>query len=358
MAQKKLAWSEVRVGAFVVMAVLVIAVAIFYVTSSSGAFSTKYRLVTYMPDVDGLTIGAPVDLDGIQVGSVDSIRVNPHPDHDRAKNIEVLLRLRKQFQKDIRSDSTASLVTSGVLGDRYVNITRGFQGSPLEANQDIPATSGSDIRDIEQRGADLTANLDNLVKQVQTIVGDVQHGKGTLGKLVTDPTIANHLEHTSDVLDSLLTNVQAGQGTLGQLVTSDTLYTKMDSALGRADDVFAAVQQQKGTVGKLIYDPALHNQASELLGNGNGLLADARAGKGTLGKLIVDDSLFHHYNEVGANLSQITSKLTGTQSTFGKIINDPKLYDNLTDLTANLNDLVKAFRTDPKKYLHVKFSIF
>ena len=69
--RKQLAWSELRVGIFVVVGVLLVAVAIFCVTAAAAHFlSPKYNLTTYMPDVDGLNEGAPVSLDGIQVGSV------------------------------------------------------------------------------------------------------------------------------------------------------------------------------------------------------------------------------------------------------------------------------------------------
>lgn len=356
--RKQLAWSELRVGIFVVVGVLIVAVAIFYVTSSSGAFSPKYRLVTYLPEVDQLNNGAPVDLNGIQVGSVDQINVNPQAAGNRDRNIEVVMRIRRRFENDIRTDSRASLVTQGVLGDRYVSISRGFTGTPLQPNQEIMAAKGMDIRDIEERGAELTDNLNDVVKDVQTIVSDVKNGKGTFGKLLVDPSIANHIDSTADRLDKLIAGVQAGQGTLGKLVVSDDLYNKANSIAGRADNVFEAIEQQKGTLGKFIYDPSIHDEAKTFLNNGNGLISDARAGKGTLGKLITDDSLFQRYDQVGANLSTLTGKLNTNEGTFGKFFNDPQLYDNLTGLTGDMRLLFKDFREDPKKFLRIRFSIF
>ncbi len=356
--RKQLAWSELRVGIFVVVGVLLVAVAIFYVTSSSGAFSPKYNLTTYMPDVDGLNEGAPVSLDGIQVGSVDKIRVNPQTNGDKNRSIEIVMRIRRQYDKSIRTDSKASMVTAGVLGDRYVNITRGFTGVALQPNQEIPAERGKDIRDIEEMGATLTEHLNDVVTQVQGMIGDVRAGKGTLGQLITDPTIANHITRTADNLDKLIAGVQGGEGTLGKLVVSDEFYNRANSVVGRADDIFAAVQQQKGSIGKFIYDPTLHDEATKFLNNGNGLISDARGGKGTLGKLITDDSLFKKYGDIGTNLSSVTHKLDGNEGTLGKFFNDPQLYDNLTGLTGDMRLLMKDFRQDPKKFLRVKFAIF
>lgn len=356
--RKQLTWSELRVGIFAILGVLLVAIAIFYVTSSSGAFSPKYQLVTYMPEVDGLNEGAPVSLDGIQVGSVDHILINPDTNGNRDRSIKVLMRIRRQYENSIRTDSKASMVTAGVLGDRYVNITRGFTGTALEANQEVPAMRGKDIRDIEEMGATLTENLNDVVVQVKGMVGDIKNGKGTFGKLLNDPSLANHFENTANNLDKLIAGVQAGQGTLGKLVVSDEFYNRANSVVGRADDIFSAVQQQKGSLGKFVYDPSLHDEAKNFLNNGNGLLADARGGKGTLGKLLTDDSLFKKYDEVGTNLSNLTHKLDDNQGTLGKFFNDPQLYDNLNGLTGDMRLLFKDFRQDPKKFLRVKFSIF
>src|SRR5215469_14360103 len=118
--QKQLSWTDLRVGIFVLAGLVVMAVAIFYVTGGKS-FAAKYRLVTYMPEVSGVQSGAPVDLDGLVVGNVQSVAFTPHP-QDRAHNMTIVLQVDKKYQDQIRSDSSASLATQGLLGDRYVAI--------------------------------------------------------------------------------------------------------------------------------------------------------------------------------------------------------------------------------------------
>ncbi len=72
--RKELTWSELRVGVFVLVGILVVMMGIFYVTGT-GFLGAKYRLVTYLPEVDGLATGAKVTLDGVEVGNVDSIQI-------------------------------------------------------------------------------------------------------------------------------------------------------------------------------------------------------------------------------------------------------------------------------------------
>jgi len=79
MAQRKqLTWTELRVGLFVLIGLFIIALGVFYVTGA-GFLGPKYRLITFLPEVEGLQVGAPVRLDGVDVGNVDSIQLTPQP---------------------------------------------------------------------------------------------------------------------------------------------------------------------------------------------------------------------------------------------------------------------------------------
>jgi phospholipid/cholesterol/gamma-HCH transport system substrate-binding protein len=96
MAQRKqLTWTELRVGLFVLVGLSVLAAGIFYVTGA-GTIGPKYRLITYLPEVSGLANGAPVRLDGVEVGNVESIRLAPRVAgkiRERNRNIEVVMRV-------------------------------------------------------------------------------------------------------------------------------------------------------------------------------------------------------------------------------------------------------------------------
>ncbi len=77
MAQRKqLTWTELRVGLFVLVGLSVLAAGIFYVTGA-GTLGPKYRIVTYLPEVSLFANGAPVRLDGVEVGNVETIRLAP-----------------------------------------------------------------------------------------------------------------------------------------------------------------------------------------------------------------------------------------------------------------------------------------
>jgi phospholipid/cholesterol/gamma-HCH transport system substrate-binding protein len=361
MAQRKqLTWSELRVGLFVLVGLLVLAVGIFYVTGA-GVFGPKYRIKTFLPEVSGLSTGAPVRLDGVDVGTVDRIRLvqrDPGKTPDRMHNIEVLMRIDRNYKKDILTDSTASLVTEGLLGNRYVNISRGYTGVPLEEGQSVPGTEEKAIKEVVERSADVLSNLKALSDDIQDMIDGVQRGKGTLGKLLTDDQAYNHLNSVLARTDQIASNLQAGQGTIGRLLMTDDTSVKADKALDQINTILADLRAQKGTMGKLLYDPTLYDQAKQALTNGNAVLDDVRAGKGTLGKLATDETLFNKLRDTSNNLSDATAKLNQNTNTAGKLFSDPQLYDNLTGVTGDMRKLIGDFRTNPKKFLHIKLSLF
>ena len=357
MAQRKqLTWTELRVGIFVLVGLLILTVAIFYVTGG-GFLGPKYRLVTYLPEVDELQAGAPVTLDGIAVGNVESIRLTPHPT-DHQHNITLVLRIDKNYKEQIRTDSTASLVTQGLFGNRYVSITRGLTGTVLEANGVIQGSEQPDMKQIVQRGSDVVENLGTLSNQLNQIIGKVNQGQGTIGKFLNDPRLYNHLDDTVVHVNALTASIQQGQGTLGKFVTSDELYNKPNSAVGKLDDALSAVRDQKGMLGKLVYDPTAYDDIKGIAQKGNALLGDVRAGRGTLGKLTTDDSLFTNLRDASANVRDATGKLNANEGTLGKFFSDPALYDNLTGLSGDMRLLIGDFRQNPKKFLHIKMGIF
>lgn len=361
MAQnKQLTWTELRVGLFVLAGVVLLVIVIFYVTGA-GTLGPKYRLRAYLSDVSGLTVGAPVRVDGVDVGNVAKIEIAPlksgQPE-DKDKSIEIDMQVQKSYQDYIRTDSTAGLETEGLLGDQYVDIDRGFVGSVIPNDGVVPGRHEKALKEIVARSADLMDNLGKIADQANDVLADIRSGKGSLGKFLVDQDAYNHLDSSLANLDSVMADVQAGKGTLGQLVTNEELYNRVDSVSGHLDNVLDAVQNKQGTIGKLIYDPGFHDSAKKLIDNSDALIEGVREGKGTLGKLATDDSLFTQYRQVGENLSAATAKLNSNEDTIGKFFQDPKLYDNLSGLTGDMRLLVGDFRRDPKKFLHVKFSIF
>ncbi len=351
--RKQVTWEELRVGLFVLVGLVIIAIAIFYITGGNS-WGAKYELKTYLAEVPNLQIGAPVTLDGVAIGNVHALNVNEHP-ADHMHSIEVDMRIDKKHQDLIRSTSEASLLTQGLLGSSYVNITRGYTGDVIQNNGVVPGVGG---KDIIEGGVQLEDKLNALMTQVGDVVGAIHNGQGTIGKFVYDPSLYNRLNGVASQAQSLVADVKAGKGSIGKVMVSDDLYNKLDTSATRFESMTAAVQSEQGTLGKLVYDHAFYDKANEFLTNTNGLVAGVRNGQGTLGKLVTNDTLFTNLRDASANIKDVTAKMNNGQGTFGKFFTDQQLYDNMTGLTGDMRLLVGDFRHNPKKFLQIHLNIF
>jgi phospholipid/cholesterol/gamma-HCH transport system substrate-binding protein len=80
-------------------------------------WGTGYQVSAKFDNVSGLKVGAAVEVAGVEVGRVDSIRVTPG---DQA---EVVMQLNPKIQ--LREDAIASIRTKGIIGDKFVKISPG-----------------------------------------------------------------------------------------------------------------------------------------------------------------------------------------------------------------------------------------
>ncbi len=357
MAQvKQLTWVELRVGVFVLLSLALLAVGILYITGT-GTIGPKYRMKTYLPEVEGVQVGAPVRLDGVEVGSVQEIRINPQPS-GKMDSVQLVMRVMRRFQPDIRTDSRASLKTEGLLGNNFVSVTRGFTGSPIQDGGTIQGTEQGSMQQVVQRGSQLLDSLNALTQDIGSMVAKVKHGEGSLGKLINDSQLYDHLNATAVNAQAIVAATQQGKGTVGKLLTSDELYQKVDQTMDDAHAVLGAVRSGNGTLGKMVNDPTMYENFNQFVQRGNSVLAGVQNGQGTLGKLATNDMLYNNLRDASANIRDATAKLNSTTGSAGKFFTDPQLYDNLTGVTADMRALLKDFHENPKKYLRVKFSIF
>ena len=174
----------------------------------------KYTLKTYLQSASGLRKGSLIWLAGIEVGNVSQVNISPSKDANRA--VEVIMRIEKKYQNAIRGDSEATLGSIGLLGDKYIDISRGSETHAiLSENGEVPSSVDADIKRIIQNSNDLVANLGDLVDKINEITGKVNVGQGTLGRLINDPTMFKNLNEASGELQELVTAIKSGEGVVG-----------------------------------------------------------------------------------------------------------------------------------------------
>ena len=357
-SQKQLKWSQLRVGITVIVASLTLGLLLFLMSGTAGLFTPRITLKSYFDNAQGLRAGAPVRLSGVDIGNVSKIRIVPDKDKQLVP-VEVTMRVSTKYIYALRRDSVTSLDTAGVLGETYLDIDSSQAvGATARDGDTLPTQVHPDFNQVVRASQSTLQNLDALLKRADRILAFAESGKGSIGKLIYDPTLYNRFSDTVADFQKIVDEVSSGQGSLGALINRNDAYDKFLSTLDKINAVVDDLQQGKGTAGKFLKDPSLYNNANDTIANVKKMTEDINAGKGTLGKLTKDEELAKKLDNTITKLSALTTELEAGQGTAGKLFKDESLYNNADKMLVETRDLVKAVRENPKKYLSIKLHIF
>jgi phospholipid/cholesterol/gamma-HCH transport system substrate-binding protein len=357
-SQKQLKWSQLRVGITVIAASLTLGFLLFLMSGTAGLFTPRITLRSYFDNAEGLRVGAPVRLSGVDIGNVSAIRIVPDKDK-RLTPVEVTMKVSTKYSFGMQRDSVTSLETAGVLGETYLDIDSSQSvGSPVSDGDTLPTQVHPDFNQVVKSSQSTLQNMDALLKRADRILAFAESGKGSLGKLIYDPTLYNRFSATISDFQQIVAQVGNGEGSLGRLISRNDAYDKFIATLDKMNGVIDDMQQGKGTAGKFLKDPSLYNNANDTIANLKKVTEDINAGKGTLGKLTKDEELAKKLDTTITKLSQLTTELEAGQGTAGKFLKDETLYTNVNQMLTETRDLVKAIRENPKKYLSIKLHIF
>lgn len=261
-------------GTFVILIVVALIAAIVWTGYRQRWFRGTVTLRIILPEAGaaGIRQGSQVYFLGTLVGTVSDVVV------DETGRMEAETSIRSDFFRFVREDSFAVAKKKfAVAGDAYFDITRG-QGQPLPKKdasiicKELPGTMETAIEEVRSAvlpvlekfsagldtwttlgeklspGADAWTelgtnldesrqHLDQLIARLDRIVADVEQGKGTAGKLLTDPAFADDLKtlldkgNTSmDQLQAILEDVQAAGAHLSTV--SEALATEAEDLPG------------------------------------------------------------------------------------------------------------------------------
>jgi phospholipid/cholesterol/gamma-HCH transport system substrate-binding protein len=357
-SQKQLKWSELRVGLTVIFASLTLALLLFLMSGPRGLFSKRITLVSYFDNASGLRVGAPVRLSGVDIGNVSAIRVVPDKDK-QITPVEVVMKVSTKYGFNLRRDSVTSLDTAGVLGETYMDIDSSQAiGPPAQNGDSLPTAIHPDFNAVVRSSQSTLQNMDALLKRADRILAFAESGKGSLGKLIYDPTLYDRFSQTVTEFKGVVDEIAQGQGSLGKLINDNDAYNKFVATLDRMNQVVDDLQAGKGSAGKFLKDPSLYNNANDTVANLKKVSEDLNAGKGTAGRLLKDEELANKIDTTMTKLAALTSELEAGQGTAGKLFKDESLYNNANQMLVETQGLIKAIRENPKKYLSIKLHIF
>jgi phospholipid/cholesterol/gamma-HCH transport system substrate-binding protein len=354
--QTKVKWAKLRVGLLALAGMVILTVLIFLITGKVNFFESKVTLFTYLSDAAALTEAAPVNLDGIQIGKVKSIGLSGSKDPKRL--VRVQMEVPESSLKNIPVDSVSSVSSANLLGAKYINIKSGKSATVVRPGEEIPSQNAEGMDSLMQDAATMLTNLQGTMGRVDKIIADIQQGKGSIGKILEDETLYNHVLAVVDQVGKLTTALNSNQSTFGKLIYDRDLYDNFQKTMGRVDSLLEGLQKGEGTAGKLLKDNQLYDSAHETIEGLNKLVNGLNSGQGTAGKLLKSDELHKQISDSLAKIDVMLDKINAGQGTLGQLLVNPQLYDNLSGTTREMHLLMKDFRANPKKFLRIKLAIF
>ncbi|MDR3668541.1 MAG: MlaD family protein [Ignavibacteriaceae bacterium] len=263
--------STLKIGIFITIGIAILVVAIFLLGDKNAMFKSTFDIKAYFKDIQGLRSGATVRLSGIDVGSVKNIRIVP----DTTGRIQVTMSVVKDIQRFVKTDTRASIETEGLVGNKVVVLQIGSSnaeevtnGGTIQAKEPLGFSAIlAETQGIMEYTKDMTKNLAD-------IIGRVNRGEGTIGKLLKDEKLYNDAQALTKQADQSLQSITTQASALTNLFNElgegvKHVIGNVDSVVSRVDIIVAGIQKGNGILGQMTvngtkFDSTFNNTLSNI----------------------------------------------------------------------------------------------
>ena len=277
------------VGVFVIFVLILIVVTLVSVGKEQKWFEKRYRYTVIFNKVPGLKAGTPVTISGMEVGTVQSLRLNPQ------NKVELTLEVFKAYRDHIRRDSQAT-IASALIGGKTVDITVGSPGEPLlpeggniasleqkdltdilkEVDVKAPLKKLDDalenVKAITQKLNDPQGDLFTLLKNVEFVTAQLKNGQGNVGGILQDKGMHREISAAVEAVRRSAANIEEATQNVSQ-VSRDL--PKMVSEVDRAvKEVPKILEEVKKATSNL---PAITGDLQQAAGQAPGITKDVKA---------------------------------------------------------------------------------
>lgn len=340
---------ETSVGAFVVLAATVLAVAVMAVGGESRLFARKTSFRAVFPSADGILPGSPVRMAGFQIGQVSGIRLSTDPE---ASGIEVTFGIEDDYAPRVREGSRIELkYLQWLSGEKYLDLAPGEPGRDrIEPGGRIPTAQKQEIM---EQGQDIADNLTRITVSLREILEPLQRGEGIVGQALRDPEFGKEgLEATRRALENIeaiTTSIRQGRGMAGRLIADPSLGAGLDdlkTALREIASAAEAIGRREGALGDILAEDGRSTAAIEDLREAAASLrrvaARLESDKGLLGRLLHDtewsEGMADDLRSAVRDVASITRKIDQGKGTLGLLVNESTLYDGMEEVVAGVGD--------------------
>lgn len=189
--------SNWKLGMFVTGGLILFILIVYFIGKQQNLFGSTFYLKSKFKTVSGLKVGNNVRFSGINVGTVNEIElVND-------TTVVVVLVLQEEVQKFIKTDAIASIGSDGLVGDKVLTISPGSASNKMiKDNAFIQSKSPLEMEDLMKSVKKSADNAEVITAELAQFTYNMNHGNGTLNKLMNDKEFAKKLDATMSNLQS------------------------------------------------------------------------------------------------------------------------------------------------------------
>ena len=198
--------NKIKLGIFVTIGVAILIIGIYFVGQRQRMFSSTFRLSAVFKDINGLQVGNNVRFSGINVGTIDNIKIVTD------STVQVDMIIDNGSMKFIKKDATAVIGSDGLMGNKILIIACGHGSTKIVKDKDfIASLQPVSFEDIMKKMKVTADNSAKITTDLSVIVHNIRAGKGTVGKLFMDTSFAQDIDKT-------VSNVKKGSAELNQTI--------------------------------------------------------------------------------------------------------------------------------------------
>ena len=305
-------------------------------------FERKTTLVSYMPDVTGLSIPADVRLSGIPIGYVSKIGFSGSLEPQRVVRVE--MRVNTKYLKNIPRDSETSVTADTAIGSEFVSIAGGKSPIPVPE----AGTLRSEPLKPADQGADAVLTFRKELQQADDLLVQISSGQTAVGQFVMGEDLYGNLLRQVSSFDNAVHTFVGPTSQVGQALFSDAPYKNIRTSLLNIDQMLSSIQKGEGVGGRLFASDEQYNT----------ILAELRDLRKTLasgnGPLLNDDAASQSIHRMLTETDSMIAALNAGNGEIGQLLKNPQLYESLNGSLRGMQDFLKDLREHPQKYLRYK----
>ncbi|MBI5359576.1 MAG: MCE family protein [Planctomycetes bacterium] len=275
-------------------------------------FEKSYYIDVIFDNTGGLKTGDAVQILGMDLGTVHEITLHEG-------KIRTTLKITQSI--DIYANYEITSEELSAIGGRFVLIIPGTPDKPkVDLSLPIRGRATAGFSALGKAADESKNDLAQILQNISAITNDIKDAKGTMGKLIEDPSLHDELRKT---------------------------LAEMRQAISDAQTTIADINQGKGTLGKLVTDSKFYDDAAKTAADIREIAENVKSGKGVIGGLLSDEQMALEIKQtvteikgISESVKKISEKIEKGEGSLGKFINESSLYDKAGETLDSANKIL------------------